>query len=645
MQQFREDINAGNLEAVSRFYPNLRELLSSDDSWRLAQSLHYRIRDVPIQARTENPLLEIAQLITNDYKLGKLAAHPLASVHMLSIYKEAQQYAKGHDLWLWLSKQGDEHLDARVYGAAIELLAYSGQADLQELEELYQYALETYAGTFAGYHLSPNAVLPDRLEPITLDGMPMTLLQGILTARLLLGDWQNAYMALDTALRLHPTDLPPRFFEIFCYERPLVESYKLFHIACRSLTVTHPRLLTTLLNRILDENPSNKLTASQLQKNLEVLDQALDTVKAYAGAGGDLTKEHVSLMVKAMSNLVIFIPLDYTIDPKTIESYEQHNARIASLAERLVESLVPFLGRRVSSAYHTLIGLAGRARDSELILRAFSRIPECGDSITIVSHRSLITALGLTGNFEAVKIAWESVSAQAEPPVYQDWMVLAKAAGNSKDPKAADFVQGELQKFAVEARIAAAVRLACKARHWTETVNDDLKTLQFDEVGERISSSVSKALSSLVSQHGVKHNFYEEPFKSDYRPTPGLGISREELRAIYDEMTTDPEQPPPSEEVSLAVDDAGYPLAEHRFENWLAINDLLALAEADAREKSKAIEAAIASRGSNQIFEPIKTLDQESKAESGPGREGMAEDGEANISTARENIRRLRGLH
>lgn len=590
------------------------------------------------------------QLIASDYKQGKLAAHPLASVHLLSIYKEAQQYAKGHELWSWLSKQGDEHLDARVYGAAIELLAYSGQSDLQELEELYRYALETYAGTFAGYHLSPNALLPDRSQPVTLDGMPMTLLQGIITARLLFGDWQNAYMALDTALRLHPTDLPPRFFEIFCYERPLVESYKLFHMACRSLTVTHPRLLTTLLNRILDENPSNRLTASQLLKNLDVLDQTFDTVKAYVGAGGRLTKEHVSLMVKAMSNIVIFIPLDHTIDSKITESYEHHNANITSVAERFVESMVPLLDYRVSSAYHSLIGLAGRARDSELILRSFSRILECGDSITIVSHRSLITALGLTGNFEAVKIAWEPVSTQADPPVYQDWMVLAKAAGNSRDPKAAEFVNEELQKFAVDLRVAAAVRLACKARHWTEAVNNDLTSVQFEEVRGRIANAVSETLLSLLSQTDFKHNFYERPFKTDYRPQQGFRTSREDLRAIYDEVTADPEQPPPNEDMAPAVDEVGYPLAEHRFENWLAINELLTLAEADAREKSKAVEAAIAKRGLDQDTQ--QRLDETEKrskalaekAESKSIEGSSTEEAGVGIPTAREHIRRLRGL-
>jgi len=587
--------------------------------------------------------------ITNDYKHGKLAPHPLASVHLLSTYKESQQYSRGHDLWAWLSNQGEEYLDARVYGAAIELLAYSGETDLQQLEELYQYALEKYAGTFAGYHLSPNAVLPDRSQHITMDGMPMILFQGILTARLLLGDWHNAYMALDTALRLHPTSLPSRFFEIFCYERPIVESFKLFHMACRSLIVTHPRLLTTLLNTILDENPSNRLVAHQLLHNVRVVEQVFDAVKAYLGTGRGLSKEHLSLMVKAMSNVVIYIPLEHSVDKATIATYEKHNALIAELTERLVEGLVPTLGRNVNSVYHTLVGLAGRARDSDLLLRAFGRIQECGDTVTVVSHRSLITALGLTGNFEAVKIAWEPISAQNEPPTRQDWLVLAKSAGNSRDPTAIEFVNEELQRLAVEPTEAAAVRLTCNARHWTNTIEDDLQTVPFHEVGDQISSVVTKTLFTLQSRRGIIHNFYEEPFKSDYRQSSGYGISREDLRAIYDEMTTDPEQPPANAELSPAIDAAGYPLAEHRFENWLAINELLVFAEADARERERAVEEAIANRGSvhdvkSQSARYGKAVSASDTSLSEATIVDHLENVRGDVSAVRSYVRRLRGV-
>lgn len=611
--------------------------------------------------------MDFVHQITDDYKHGRLAAHRLASVHLLSTYKESQQYAKGIEFWKWLSKQDEEYLDARAYGAAIELFAYSGEANLQQLEELYEHALEIYAGTFAAYHLSPNAVLPDRTQPIAIEGMPMTLLQGIMTGRLLLGDWENAYMALDTALRLHPSDLPARFFEIFCYERPLEETYKLFHIACRSLTVLHPKLLTTLLNRILDHNPSNSLTANRLQKNLTVLDQVLDTVEAYVGAGGKLTKEHVSLMVKALANLVIFVPTEHTVDSEIIELYKEHNATIAKLAEGLVERLVPQLDSSVSSAYHGLITLAGKARNPDLILRAFSRIEELGDSHEVVSHRSLITALGLCGSFEAVRIAWEPIAMRDETPSWSDWIVLAKAAGNLKDPRAIDFVQAELVRFAVEPRMAATLRLACKERHWMTTISDDLKTLQFGEVRDRIVRALTKSLPALQSGSGAKRNFYDKPINIDYRPAADFGLSTEELRIIHDEMTTDLEQPQPSEGIPAAVDEVGYPLAEHRFQNWRAINELLVVAEAHAREKDRAVEEAIASRRSIQDLQKQRKMDghassepgeEEAKAESELSEASVQEaqlqpesretdstvDSETRISVARKEIRRLRGL-
>jgi hypothetical protein len=430
----------------------------------------------------------------------------------------------------------------------------------------------------------------------------MILLQGIITARLLYGDWRNAYMALDTALRLHPTNLPPRIFEVFCYERPLAESYKVFHIACRSLVVFQPKLGTSLLNKILDTNTSNRLTATRLLDNERILDRVFAAVKAYTGAGGQLRKEHVNLMVRTIGNLIIWIPSTVDGESQIIERYKVWNSHLTGLAEGLVENLVPWLGLDVTSPYNSLIVMAGKAKDTSLAWRAFNGITESGAAPTAVSYRCLLSTVGLCGNLEHVKAVWEALKASRQEQEqggkleFADWEVLAKAAGNTRDVAAPTFVEQERKNANVSESLMPSARSHCAAsspRHWTRTLDRSLKSLNFDEIQERIVELVAETMLFLSSSREHGHDFYKEPLITDLYPNPGFGISRDELRVIYDEMTTDPQQHQPANVGPPAVDAAGYPLDEHRFEHWMSINELLALGEAHSVEKERIINEAV----------------------------------------------------
>lgn len=619
------------------------------------QLLHFRIRNLPEKTRNAHPFVDFADLLTSLYKQGQLAPHPVASVHLLSIYKEVKQFGKGHELWSWLTKRGEDYLDARVYGAALELFAYSGKMSLQELEDLYQHALDEDSGTFSSYHMSPNAILPDRSQYITLDGIRITLLQGIITARLLHGDWRNAYMALDTALRLHPTSLPPRIFEIFCYERPLAESYKVFHVACRSLVVFQPKHVTSLLNRILDANTSNVLTATRLLDNERILNRVFDAIKAYMGAGGQLQKEYVSLMVKAISNLIIWVPSTVDGEGDGIERYKEWNSRLTHLAEGLVENLAPWLGLDVASAYNSLIVMAGKAKDTSLAWRAFNQITESGAAPTKISYRCLLSAAGLCGNLEHVKAIWEALKASKQEQdqggklEFADWEVLAKAAGNTRDVAAPIFVDKERKDANVSETLIPAARshyAASSPRQWTGTLDTSLKSLNYGEIQERVVELVTETILVLNRSREHGHDFYKEPLMTDLYPNPGFGISRDELRVIYDEMTTDPQQHQLGSTVP-AVDAAGYPLDEHRFEHWMSINELLALGEVQSVEKEHVINKVIATGKSMEVAEevpsPLIDLSQASTSH-GTDEDAILEDIQLDSFTVRRYIRRLRGL-
>ncbi|RVD86026.1 uncharacterized protein DFL_004322 [Arthrobotrys flagrans] len=219
---FRSDIASGNINAAMQSLTNLIELdiLRHSDSHNLAQALHeaFRSRKLPKKA-----VIEYLTTIIEYLKSGQLPKHYLAHVHILSTLKEAEEWALGNEYWNWLKDQNLDHLDARVFGAVIEFLAYQG-APLEDLENLYSLALEKFSkAEDAGGGMHHRAT-------------SLTLVQGIITARVLNQDWRRAYEALDIVARLHPTQVPTRIYEIFILNRPVREGYLVFLMACRAGT-------------------------------------------------------------------------------------------------------------------------------------------------------------------------------------------------------------------------------------------------------------------------------------------------------------------------------------------------------------------------------------------------------------------------
>ena len=216
--------------------------LTHGTTFRLAQFLHEALRksrrpgkgDASSTREEIERLVAFAEIIVLAIRKETLPASTRAHVHLLSLFKEAGTLDAGVNFWKFLELQDDSYVNADVYGAAIELLAVAGSS-LPELEMLYQQALTRCPGNaFASYHLSPSAILPSRTAATNIKGIPVALLQGILTARLLRSDPRNAYLALDTSLRLYPDQTLPRFYTLFMDERPLDEAYAVFAIACRA---------------------------------------------------------------------------------------------------------------------------------------------------------------------------------------------------------------------------------------------------------------------------------------------------------------------------------------------------------------------------------------------------------------------------
>ena len=287
LRTLREATKNLHISYAMELYRGLRrkEALGKQDFRHLAQALHQYLRTV--QYRFEHKerrdwvddLISFANDLVADVKKAKLLPNGQAHVHLLGFFKESGARESGKRFWEWLERQDDRYVNADVYGAAIELLAVEG-APLKAMEDLYQQALERFPGNFTAYHLSPDAILPERDQPTWLKGINVTLLQGILTARLLRGDTRNAYLALDTALRLYPDQTPPRFFKMFLDERPVLEAYTVFAMACRAGTKLPINHLSTILAALRSISDFTSPTKHSL-----AIRAMLSSVYMYSGIG------------------------------------------------------------------------------------------------------------------------------------------------------------------------------------------------------------------------------------------------------------------------------------------------------------------------------------------------------------------------
>ncbi|KAH0261004.1 hypothetical protein KCU84_g21859, partial [Aureobasidium melanogenum] len=254
VELLRHALDANDVRQIASAYNVLRNKipLGDQDVADIAKALHTSLRLLSQSIRRSRipaELSNLADLLVLDIQAKILPPSYDAHLHLLSFYKESAAFDKGIAFWSWLVKQGDDYVNANLYGVALELFAFQGRP-AEETEQLYESALDRFPGVFLHYHLSHNAVIADRRQPTVISGIPKALLQGILTARILRGDAKNAYLTLDTALRLFPTKIPTRFVTLFVQERPLDEAYRVFMLACQAGATPGHDALKILLTRM-----------------------------------------------------------------------------------------------------------------------------------------------------------------------------------------------------------------------------------------------------------------------------------------------------------------------------------------------------------------------------------------------------------
>lgn len=247
------------------------------------------------QPKFNESLHGLIENVRQAFASGSIPYAAQVPLHLLGYYKESGHLDEGIEFWKWLSDQDDATLDPIFVGPAIELLAVYG-AGLQHCEDVFARTLHQQDNMGSQYQLQSGSFVPDRSKDVTIKGTSLSLLQGILHARLLYGSWRSSYLALDTAFRLRPTQIVPRLLDLFVYERPIFEALPVLFIFCRGGNRVPEVTFATVLDSLkkLADNGTSSFT------KVGVVQAMLQAVEAYLGAAGVLNTFHLNILTRTV---------------------------------------------------------------------------------------------------------------------------------------------------------------------------------------------------------------------------------------------------------------------------------------------------------------------------------------------------------
>jgi hypothetical protein len=241
----------------------------------------------------------------------------------------------------------------------------------------------------------------------------LMLLQGIITARILHGDWRAAYEGLDICVRLYPTMTPARIYELFIYERPAKEAYIVFLMACRAGTPPKPMTLSSLLKEVWVKHRDVKAM--------------IRLAYAYVGSNGKPFPQHLNALIFA---LLGSLPTDPSKNrgPAFDKAYSETMALIRDLVAAFAKmGVCPSVG-----TFNTIITLGGKLRRLDLVHGGMRELISAGMGPNMVTHRTIVNAFGEMKDEEQFKKGWRDLCAAREEMKQQwdvrDFIALAKVS-------------------------------------------------------------------------------------------------------------------------------------------------------------------------------------------------------------------------
>lgn len=569
------------------YSPVLHKLTQGMAFWaKLQLSVNKKEQD---QERSEK-LQQYAEELVRDIRNKSLGPRATASSHLLQFFTANRAWDVGTKFWKWLEAQEDEYVNDSVYGAAISLRA-AQDAKLEDLETLYQQGLARFSHGFAEYHLSPGAIVPNRDSWYQLTNVPYALVQGIMAARLMRGDSQNAYLALDAVTRIRPAGVDAAFFLEVLKERPISEAYTVFAMACRTgspLNASAYRtLLSTLRTNADTEDPTRFVLAIRAM---------LSATYLHIGGGGTLNRNSVTEIVISLTNLVR--------TKGAMSMSDEDRTRLCQAVQDLIAKTIELAARFSTgpniAAYNSIvtnIAAASAGQVETVITTTMKEALSFGLEPTIVTRRSIIVAAASAKNPGLLERAWrwlvEARAREGQLPDATDLHILTKACVQAGRAGFALDVIGNashLQDWQRENLLERVEKLADLQTNTDEPADIDELLAQV----AKIKADLEVFDERTSDARGVQDFSSQVVPMLLFPPQRDIRLPEAEMRKLYDQLTTDPTAQTNSEEKPAFSFLTRVPVGQLRYEHWKLITYLMAEAEAHNKAYVNAVDSALA---------------------------------------------------
>nr|OQO31451.1 hypothetical protein B0A51_02162 [Rachicladosporium sp. CCFEE 5018] len=602
-----------NLDEIIEIYdgltPTQKSYLSDNNYFALINSIrtHISIEKYKPEQQRDRSITErglaLGERIASDLRNSRLSKVGPNTFVLLTLFTETQTWDAGNKLWAWLREQNDAMASAKAYSIAIRMLA-AQDTDLVEIESVYQEALTRSNVNFVTYHFSPTSVVPDRTQEHLsgIDELPTSLLSSIMIARLQRGDTKNAYLTLDTLLRLKPrvVALTKDLTEVLP-ERPLTEAWALFAMLCRTKVGPANLAFRAMISLI---KPAVSL--EDRNRHVWVIRAMLSAAYMQAGAGGVLVNNVISEILIAVTQIM-------RLDGASNLPPDQREL-LASAVHEVYESMsVLFVKLGVTpslSVYHSaIVNFAGQGRRKESMTLALEHAKALGYKPTIITHRSVITAAGQLRDVDIIASGWKSLVEERarlnQYPDATDAHILTKAALLADKPEFARAMLAEMTHLDT-AEVGRVVSRIVESEETRET-----EALPSRALVEDILTDVGKLNEDVqvFQQYIDRGESIDQLAISGKLPMTLTRIPDEivlpeaEMERLYDELTTDPTSLPIMPESTSPGSNIGpetnesrpsIPIATLRYENWKTMNYLLAISQRSDVAYNAAVDEAIA---------------------------------------------------
>ncbi|KAL8972877.1 MAG: hypothetical protein Q9183_000304 [Haloplaca sp. 2 TL-2023] len=586
-------------------------VLQTRDSGEVARILHnldrkYRtVKD----KETQGVVSDLVENVREAYVAGTLPQAAPFPLHLFSYYKESGRFEQGISFWNWLSKTDDAAFSPTYAGAAIEFLAIYG-AGVRYCEDVFQRTLDQQGDINSQYHLSPGAILPDRSKAVKIKGTSLGLLQGILTARVLYGKWQSAFLALDTAFRLRPTQVVPRVVDLIIYERPVFEALPIFFMYCRGGNrFTSGKTLMGILKPL-------KALVSQMspyKTQAGIVRAMFSAVEAYIGSAGVLTTQHLNFIIAT-----IIGAMPQRSAKVMIESDPAVEGLPNDMLEVLAKLAAVFSGHNATPnevTFAQIISTAVSRGYPEIALAAAQDMVDMGVPKSEQVAFDLLKAAGLLLNPELLKLAWTSICNishyEKKKPHHESWSlmtVVARSCGLES------YAEEQLQALAPEIVVQSV-----QTKPLLDFFTTEEKSRKWQSGDARACKDMCTDIHEYLDRMkdmkcGTFRNFKEDPLDEDTVFAWPEVANESWQRKLYDEVSLDPNRgrsskPSPARVEDMvdfqdqlpSISDTGIEFDELRYLNWKTINTLLVQAEVYEKRREASTNAAIEEQSPSSV--------------------------------------------